>query len=168
MPLLFACPAKFSAPGFHFVTNDEFHEKASRTHNPEGKVFRDYNFRFIEGDGLDAQLFNCLDVDQDRLEAYLDACETWHEDDKLRVIICVNECGYQFDLLGDSPEQFDLDLYDMDSMEELARYFVEEGLLGEIPEHLRFYIDYEAIARDLFVDYCQTVICGRRLIYRYA
>ncbi len=168
MPLLFAYPADCSVPGFHFATLDEFYEKASRTHDTEGQIIHDYKFMFNEGDGLDAQLFNCLDVHPQNIEAYLDACETWHEDDKLCVIICVDECGYRFNLGSDTPEQFDLDLYDMDSMEELARTFVEEGLFGEIPERLRFYIDFEAIARDLSVDYCQTVICGRRLIYRCA
>jgi Antirestriction protein len=32
---------------------------------------------------------------------------------------------------------------------ELAEYFVDEGYLGEIPDRLRFYIDYDAYGRDL-------------------
>ena len=49
---------------------------------------------------------------------------------------------------------------------ELAEQFVEEGLYGNIPESLQFYIDYEAIARDLSVEYSETVIAGSSVIYR--
>lgn len=39
---------------------------------------------------------------------------------------------------------------DCHSMEDVARYFVEEtGLLGEVPANLQSYIDYEAFGRDL-------------------
>ena len=38
--------------------------------------------------------------------------------------------------------------------------------MGDIPEHLQFYIDYDAIARDLAVDYSEIVIAGEYLIYR--
>ncbi|WP_299297215.1 hypothetical protein [uncultured Tateyamaria sp.] len=37
-------------------------------------------------------------------------------------------------------------------MRELTEDFVEQGLFGDIPEPLHFYIDYDAIARDLSVD----------------
>ncbi len=42
------------------------------------------------------------------------------------------------------------------SYTELAKMFVGEGLLGEIPENLKYYIDYEAIGRDLKYNYTQT------------
>ena len=51
-------------------------------------------------------------------------------------------------------------------MRELAEQFLEDGLYGEIPEHLQAYIDLDAIARDLTVDYSETSIAGTRLIYR--
>jgi len=54
----------------------------------------------------------------------------------------------------------------VDSMRELAEQFVEEGLYGDIPDSLQFYIDYDAIARDLAVDYSETVIAGSCIIYR--
>ena len=51
-------------------------------------------------------------------------------------------------------------------MTELAEQFVDEGLFGEIPGHLAPYIDMDAIARDLAVDYSEAEIAGERLIYR--
>ena len=53
-------------------------------------------------------------------------------------------------------------------LRELAEHFVDEGLFGEIPEHLAAYIDYDAIARDLDMDYAEAEIAGMRLIYRCA
>lgn len=56
----------------------------------------------------------------------------------------------------------------MDSMKELAHQFVDEGLFGDIPEHLANYIDMDAIAYDLSMDYTETEVAGERLIYRAA
>ena len=53
-------------------------------------------------------------------------------------------------------------------MRDLAIEFVDEGFFGDIPERLQFYIDYDAIARDLSVDYSEAVIAGERLIFRCA
>lgn len=44
----------------------------------------------------------------------------------------------------------------VDSYEELAEMFVDEGNYGEIPENLKYYIDFSAIGRDLSFDYTQT------------
>lgn len=45
---------------------------------------------------------------------------------------------------------------DIDSYEELAEQFVEEGLFGKIPSLLKSYIDYEKFGRDLKYDYVET------------
>ena len=50
-------------------------------------------------------------------------------------------------------------------MRDLAESFVDEGLYGTIPDHLAHYIDYDAIARDLSMDFTETEIAGVRLIY---
>jgi antirestriction protein len=60
----------------------------------------------------------------------------------------------------------DVDVYEMDSLRDLAQHFVEEGLFGDIPERLQYYIDYDAIARDLSADYSEVRIAGKTLIYR--
>ena len=43
---------------------------------------------------------------------------------------------------------------------------MDEGLFGDVPPQFQFYIDYDAIARDLSFDYTETEIAGERLIYR--
>ena len=92
--------------------------------------------------------------------------DEWDDDQKLRAIITVGECGYSFSFATCDPDDIDLDLYEVESLRELAEQFVDEGLFGEIPERLRFYIDHDAVARDLAVDYSETAIAGRRLVYR--
>lgn len=42
---------------------------------------------------------------------------------------------------------------DCDSMEDVARYYVEEtGQLGEVPTNLQNYIDYQALGRDMEIE----------------
>ncbi|ASF27894.1 antirestriction protein ArdA [Bacillus amyloliquefaciens] len=42
---------------------------------------------------------------------------------------------------------------DCDSMEDVARYYVEEtGMLGEVPTNLQNYIDYHALGRDMEIE----------------
>ena len=92
--------------------------------------------------------------------------EEWEDHEKISFIIAVGECGYSFDPQSVHPDDFDVDIYHLGSLKELAEEFVEDGLFGEIPERLQFYIDYDAIARDLAVDYSETTIAGEQLIYR--
>src|ERR1039458_3402980 len=63
---------------------------------------------------------------------------------------------------------FDRIPHELDSLRELAEQFVEEGLFGKIPERLQNYLDCDAMARDLGMDYSETTIDGKRLIYRCA
>ncbi len=119
-------------------------------------------------DGLDAKLFEALGVNQASHEAFFEAMTDWSDDDKIKVIIAVGEAGYKFTLGDDEPDQFEVDLYQADSLADLAAQFVEEGLYGEIPDPLRNYIDYDAIARDLSVEYGDILLEGTRYIYRCA
>lgn len=107
-----------------------------------------------------------IGINQANVLTVLDATESWEEHQKTAVIIAAGECGYAFDPAKDDPEGFDVDVYHVDSLKELAEQFVDEGLFGEIPEPLRFYLDYDAIARDLNADYTETGVAGESLVYR--
>jgi antirestriction protein len=166
MTQLFAQPYDISASGFYFTTAGEYQEKASQTRNDFGFPVEEYEIQFIDGDSIDSELFEALSVHQGNFDGFLDACENWNEEQKQKVIIAVGECGYAFDFKTGSPDDFDVDLYEMDNLRELAEHFADEGLLGEIPKHLQYYIDYDAIARDLGMDYSEITIAGKRFIYR--
>lgn len=166
MTELFAQPYDISAQGFNFSSVEEYQTKAARTRNDFGFPVEEYEIQFIDGNNLDAHLFEALGVNQANLGAFLDACENWNDEQKQKIIIAVGECGYSFDLKSGNPDDFDVDLYEMDNLRELAEHFVEEGLFGEIPKHLQNYLDYDAIARDLGMDFNEVTIDGKRLVYR--
>lgn len=165
MTTLFAQPYDFTANGFYFHNLDEY---ITKSFNLNGPLIEEYEIQFIDGEGIDCKLFEALNITQCNIGAYFEAIENWEEYQKINVIIAVGECGYKFDICNDDPDDFDVDLYQFDTMKELAEHFVDEGLFGEIPDNIKFYLDYDAIARDLSMDYAQITIDGIRYIYRCA
>ncbi|MFA7275868.1 MAG: antirestriction protein ArdA [Pseudobdellovibrionaceae bacterium] len=166
MTRLFAQPYDISANGFYFETVADYLTKSSQLINDYGVPVEEFEIQFIDGEGIDCQLFTALSISQGTCEKFLDIVNEWDEDDKIKVIIAVGESGYNFDLKKDTPNQFDVDLYQIDSLKELAEQFVEEGLLGEIPENIKSYLDYDAIACDLDMDYNEIRVDGTNYIYR--
>lgn len=166
MTKLFAQPYDISAYGFYFETAVEYEEKAGKLMNSYGQPVEEFEIQFIDGERIDSELFRALGIHQGNFAAYLEALGHWSNDDKIKVIIAVGETGYNFDFEKDRPDQFDVDMYELDSLKDLAEQFVEEGLYGEIPKALQYYIDYEAIARDLGMDYSEIRIDGTNYIYR--
>ena len=166
MTQLHAQPYDISATGFYFDSAEEYAQKSAKNFNSYGAPVEEYEIQFIDGDSIDAALFKVLNVHQGNFPQFLDACDIWDEQQKQKVIIAVGECGYSFDLASGDPDDFEVDVYQLDSLKELAEQFVDEGLFGEIPASIQNYLDYDAIARDLGMDYSEITIVGERLIYR--
>ncbi len=167
MTLFFAQPYDISASGFYFSDMEEYDTKYSKYRNSFGGQVEEFEIQFIDGETIDAELFKALGINQGNISYFIDAFDEWEEYEKQALIIAVGECGYNFDMAdNDLSITDDVDIYLIDSMRELAEQFVDEGLFGEIPKSLQFYIDYDAIARDLSVDYSETVINGTNIIYR--
>lgn len=163
---LYAQPYDISATGFYFRSEADFQEKAARALNAYGQPVEEFEIQFIEGEAIDAQLFSAVGVHQADVGAFLEAVEDWSDDDKTRVIIAVAECGYRFQFGKDDPAQYEIDLYECDSLRALAIQFVNEGLFGDIPQPIQGYLDYDAIARDLGMDYSDARIGEVSYIYR--
>jgi len=166
MSVFYAQPYDISATGFYFESFEEYQEKANKLINDAGSPVEEFEIQFIDGDDIDCKLFDVLGLSQANLEPLIDAAKNWNEWQKINVILAVGECGYDFDPEDGDPDDFDIDIYEMDSLKELAEHFVDEGLFGEIPESLINYIDYDAIARDLSMDYSEERIAGKNLVYR--
>jgi len=162
----YAQPYDISARGFNFVDAETFQTKSYALHNRYGDKVEEFEIQIIDGNPLDIALFKAMRVHQGDICQFIVKCDEWDEFEKLQVIIAVGECGYSFNFVKDEPNEFDVDIYEIDSMKELAEQFVDDGIFGNIPEHLENYIDYDAIARDLNFDYVETKIAGKRLIYR--
>ena len=163
---LFAQPYDLAANGFYFSSADEFWEKAAGLRNDYGQKVEEFEIQFIEGEAVDAAFAETWGLSQGTLARFFELAEEWDEQEKQRFTIAVSEVGYSFDQDTVEPEDFEIDIYHLGSLKELAAEFIAEGLFGEIPDHLANYIDIEAIARDLSFDYTETEIAGTRLIYR--
>jgi len=163
---LFAQPYDLAASGFYFSSVDEFSDKAAALRNDYGQPVEEFEIQFIDGEAIDAAFAEAWNLSQGTLARFFALADEWDEQEKQRFIIAVGEVGYSFDPDTVGPEDFEIDIYHLVSLKDLAEEFIAEGLFGEIPDHLANYIDMEAIARDLSFDYTETEIAGTRLIYR--
>ena len=165
---LYAQPYDMNAHGFYFKNFEDYRSNSSKVRNAFGQVVEEFEIQFIDGCDLYCDFAKAYGVNQANLKQFFEAIEDWDDDQKRNFIIAVGECGYSFDPASVDPDDFDIDIFWLDSLKELAEQFIDEGLFGDIPERLQFYIDYDAIARDLSADYSETVIAGDALIYRCA
>ncbi len=164
--LFYAQPYDISAEGFYFRAAEQYVKNAASCKNSYGGLIEEFEIQLIEGDLIDCALAKAWGLSQGNFAPYIDAANDWDENDKHSFILAVGECGYCFDADKVSPSDFDVTIHHVDSMRDLAIEFVEEGLFGDIPEPFQFYIDYDAIARDLSMDYSEAIIAGERLIFR--
>ncbi|MEP3785595.1 MULTISPECIES: antirestriction protein ArdA [Paracoccaceae] len=164
---LHAQPYDLAATGFYFETLEEYQAKAAKLRNDYGNPVEEFEIQFIDGDNIDCDLAKAIDINQANLAQYFNAVDEWEEHEKIVVILAVGECGYRFEATT-QPNDFDLEIHHIETMRELAEQFVDEGQFGDIPERLQFYIDLDAIARDLAIDYAEAEVAGTRLIYRAA
>jgi antirestriction protein ArdA len=166
MTYLFAQPYDISADGFYFSDFDDYQTKAAMAVNHYGEPVEEFEIQFIDGEDIDCELAKAFGVNQANLKQYFEAVDELEDFEKTKLILAVGECGYQLETFLSDPDAIDVEIHNLSCMRELAEQFVEEGLFGEIPERLQFYIDHEAIARDLSVDYSETVIAGETVVYR--
>lgn len=162
----YAQPYDIMAHGFFFECEDDYTTKRDACRNSLGQVVEEFEIQFIDGDDLDAQLFDAMAVSQKTIIPFMARLETWEDWQKKYVIVAVGECGYRFNIETDDPDDLDVDLYTKMTLSDLACQFVDEGLFGDIPATIANYIDYEAIVRDLGMDYTEITIAGEPCVYR--
>lgn len=159
---LYAQPYDICATGFYFKTADDYDRLAAANVNEFGELVEEYEIQLIDGDDLDADLAKAFGLNQVNFRHFLEMAKNQGDAEKLTFIIAVGECGYGVD----DADSVDVDIYPNTNMRGLAEQFVDEGLFGDIPANLACYLDYDAIARDLVMDYTETEIAGQRLVYR--
>lgn len=165
---LYAQPYDLAATGFSFQDAESYRRKIGTIRNAYGQPVEEFEIQLIEGAALDVALADAFQLSQANVTRFFEVVDAWDEWQKLRFIIGVGECGGSFDFRTDKPDDLEVDIYEVESLRDLAAEFVDDGLFGPVPDALAPYIDYDAIARDLAVDYTETEIAGRRLIYRAA
>lgn len=167
MTTFYGQPFDISATGFYFDSIESYDKQRQNLTNDYGDPVEEFEIQFIDGEQIDCELAKVWSVNQANLEEFFQKVEDWEDYQKTLYIIAVGELGYSHDQVIDHPDDLDIDIYYVESLEELAEEFVDEGLFGEIPDRFYAYIDFEAIARDLSFDYCEVIIGGENLVYRY-
>ena len=160
-----AQPYDISAAGFYFESTEDFNAKVSKAVNDYGDPVEEFEIQFVDGNDIDCALAEAWGVNQANIGVFFDVVDDWNDEQKMHYIIAVGECGYSHEQVAGNPQCVDIQLYQVESLKELAEQFVDEGLFGEIPERLQFYIDYDLIARDLAVDYSEITIAEERFAY---
>ncbi len=166
MTVLHAQPYDPSASGFYFESLEEFQTKVRSLRNDHGDPVEEFEIQFINGEATDGAFAEAVGLHQGNVAAFFRAIEEWEDGQRIRCIIAVGECGSGFNFETDDIDLLDVDLHGVETLRELAEQFVEDGYFGDIPKELEFYIDYDAIARDLAVEYSETTIAGERFVYR--
>lgn len=162
-----AQPYDINATGFYFTDAQSYRAKIDSVTNSFGDKVEEFEIQFINGFVWDSKIASAITPTQANILAMMEAMATWTEEQKCKLYITVHECGADFDLGRDDPDDLEIDLYTDMNLIELARIFVDEGLFGDIPDHLERYLDYNAIARDLAYDYSEINICGDNIVYRW-
>ncbi|WP_299500439.1 antirestriction protein ArdA [uncultured Roseobacter sp.] len=165
MPQLFAQPYDLSATGFFFDSVETFDKAANALRNDFGGPVEEFEIQFIDGKDIDCELASAIGLTQANFATYFERCETWEDWEKTLVIIAVGECSYSFDA-DTTPDQYDIDIYHVDSLRAFAEQLVDDGILGDVPENIRPYFDYDAFARDLSIEYTEITVAGDRYVYR--
>ena len=114
------------------------------THFHEEYFITDYECEYME----DINEYSNLT----ELNEIAEKMETLNSSDIKKFKALIQE-GYDFEYSFNNYE--DMEMYEEINMNELAEQFVEDGLFGDIPKALINYIDYDAIARDLSMDYTE-------------
>lgn len=166
MTTFYAQPYDISATGFYFEDARTYQANINGVTNDYGDPVEEFEIQFIDGDDLDSALANALGLYQNTILQFMDGITEWDNDQKLKILIAVGEAGYSFDLNSSDPDDFEVNLYPDTTMRELAEQFIDEGLFGEIADNIACYLDYDAIVRDLAMDYTETTIAGARYVYR--
>ena len=162
MTQLYANPYNLAATGFYFETLQDYQEKVQNCFDDYGYPAEEFEIEFIDGEDIDAALSKAWGLHQGNFHKFLEAVETLAEHEKI-TLIAMGESGYSID---ENTDTGDVDIYHCESLKDLAAQFVEEGLFGEIAETIIHYIDYDAIARDLSMDYSEMSIGGQTIVYR--
>ncbi len=94
---LHALPIDISAPGFYFQNLEDFCYLAAKAVNACGDHVEEFEIQFIDGDPIDSELAKAFGLNQSNIRFFFEAADDWREDQKIKFIIAVGECGNDFD-----------------------------------------------------------------------
>ncbi len=168
MTTLHAQPYDISATGFYFTDLESYDAAYAANVNDYGQPVEEYEIQLIEADATDCAIAEAMKLDQANLAQffdYIDQAPSEHDVIAFCIAIGDNIATLRKDTAIDEFTD-NMIIYVVSSIKELAEQFIDEGMLGDIPDHLQHYIDVTAYAADLSDYYTEANVLGLNVFYQ--
>lgn len=143
MSTLYAQPYNLDAVGFYFDSLESFNSQSENLTDRYGQPVEEFEIQFIDGD--DAELFEACGINQGNLDVWFDEVQDLDEHEKAALYCLCGEIHYRLDV---ALQRLDDVMLSKASLKEAAEEMFDELYLPDVPESVRFYIDYDKFARD--------------------
>lgn len=143
MTTLHATPYNIDAVGFYFESMADYQNKSENHLDHFGNLVEEFEIQFINGD--DAQLFEACGINQANLNTWFDDVELLQDYEKVNLYYLIGLAGYSLEQALDKLDEPNITEA---SLRDAAEELFDECWLHEVPENIRFYIDYDKFARD--------------------
>lgn len=143
MTTLYANPYNIDATGFYFESIDEFTEKSTNLTDHCGNLVEEFEIDFIDGD--DVALFNACGINQANLSTWFEDIETLDDHEKINLYYLLSVAGCS---LSQALDKVDEPSITQSSLRDAAEELFDECWLHDVPENIRYYIDYDKFARE--------------------
>lgn len=140
MTTFYAQPYSLDHTGFYFESLEEF-ETGMETLNKRG--CEEVELQFIDGESHHAALAKAAEMNQANITLWFETLDDLDEQDATRLTFLL-ERGFR---LEDALDRYEEVCLYKGRPSDYAQELIEETT--QIPENLRYYIDYDAIARDM-------------------
>jgi len=143
MTEFYAQPYSIEHTGFYFDSIEKF-EAGMEALNKRG--CEEVEIQFIDGEDHLCQLAKALSIGQGDIPLWFDELEDLTSEDATRISFLL-DCGLSID---DALTRYEWVCLHYGTAEDYAYDLINDTT--EVPENLRYYIDYEAIARDMKIN----------------
>ena len=158
-----ATPYDISATGFYFHDYEDYEAKAKNHRNEYGEVVEEFEIQLVAGDNY--QLFNALGINQANLKTWFADFEDMKGTDVVGAIYLAEYLNVNMTDILDKLD--DISFFEGRAKSYAEDYLTDSGLLDEVPESLKYYIDVDAFARDMLLagDITEVDIMGATYVF---
>lgn len=143
MTTLYAQPYNHDAAGFYFDSLESFKAQSENLTDRYGQPVEEFEIQYIDGD--DSVLFDVCGINQSNLDIWFDEVLELDEHQKA-ALYCLCDCiHYRLEV---ALEKLDDVCLVQRTLKDAAQELFDDIYLPDVPEQVRFYIDYDKFARD--------------------
>lgn len=140
MTTFYAQPYSIDHTGFYFDSFEAFEEGMDKL---EARGCEEVEIQFIDGESHHADLARAASIHQGNVDLWFEELDDFDSMETNQLCFLL-DCGYD---LEDALTRYEYVNIFHGTAADYAQELIEEST--EIPDNLRYYIDYEAIARDM-------------------